>query len=739
MSKNEKLLNGFKIIGLYFFNSCNSDLIKGLKKNTLYPFYNNYTFVFKKNGEVSSIKPPKEGINLYSNGKQNINISAIVGKNGSGKSSLLEILYLLSLGLSYQQKKIKKELQKIRIKNKNVADQIDFAVKNLHIEVFFQTKRENTIDEYEICSLVYKGGNLNYIVFNPTRKANKTTFNLKQFCYTITLNYSLHGLNELYSPWLSPLFHKNDGYQAPLVINPHRDEGNIDVNIENDLSNQRLIQNLSDSDKDKYQLIANNYVEQIEFSFSPFSVEKLKYETIKKEKEINNIQIDVSLTIKQFEIKHRESFYSFLNVIIRKINSIRSTKIKEINQKQIENFKIIRNKGLNSYLEEIKRNLISTHLTDQDFSNLFEYLLIEYIIKKILKIHLFIEDSIQLNTVLKGEFLEAGFFTISSIQKTKLLNRISSDESHLTLKIRQMLFLKDNLNQLFKNKQIQFGIKYGVNHFSLFTEISLKDLKKYSVILENQNAKGLEKIPTGLFSPSIKLSFPQTNNNALQYLSSGELQLLYSIHTVLYHLRNINSVIKSKDHNNILYPNINIILDEIELCFHPDLQRIFISELLRNIKELDIPFIENINIIFSTHSPFILSDIPSSNILRLKEGNPFNEDKEQTFGANIHNLLANDFFLKDGFMGAFAKEKINDLINYLTFDQNKSIDSNNITPKYLWSEEIADHFIKQVGEPLLKYDLKELFLSKFYSVDAIDKEIERLQRLKVEKSNSKSE
>ena len=137
--------------------------------------------------------------------------------------------------------------------------------------------------------------------------------------------------------------------------------------------------------------------------------------------------------------------------------------------------------------------------------------------------------------------------------------------------------------------------------------------------------------------------------------------------------------------------------------------------------------IESINIITATHSPFILSDIPANNILRLKDGNPeLFKNNEQTFGANINNILANDFFLKNGFMGDFVKGKINSLINFIEQGEIKNDE---------WSIETAKEFIGLIGEPLIRTELMELYLSVFYDDRQIDLEIERLQKIKKEKNN----
>jgi hypothetical protein len=150
--------------------------------------------------------------------------------------------------------------------------------------------------------------------------------------------------------------------------------------------------------------------------------------------------------------------------------------------------------------------------------------------------------------------------------------------------------------------------------------------------------------------------------------------------------------------------------------------------------------IEGINILFLTHSPFILSDIPTQNILKLEDGNICtNDTTENTFGANIHDLLANDFFLKDGFMGEFAKSEINKVIDSLNYkclvntrdEKQNLIDSDDEhiemlktelaiineklekleKPRKKYNKEYSKSVINIIGEPLLKYKLDELYYS----------------------------
>ena len=71
----------------------------------------------------------------------------------------------------------------------------------------------------------------------------------------------------------------------------------------------------------------------------------------------------------------------------------------------------------------------------------------------------------------------------------------------------------------------------------------------------------------------------------------------------------------------------------------------------------------DINVIITTHSPFVLSDIPDANILCLKKGEPHRgaEVLKRTFCANVYDLLANQFFMSE-FVGEFAHEKLDLLI-----------------------------------------------------------------------------
>ena len=200
----------------------------------------------------------------------------------------------------------------------------------------------------------------------------------------------------------------------------------------------------------------------------------------------------------------------------------------------------------------------------------------------------------------------------------------------------------------------------------------------------------------------------EQNNNIFSFefdilFSEGEFDFL-NLFSKLQHL------FDEKKYNLIL-------LDEIETSFHPNWQKKFI----KNITDFLIQNYPNYNfqLITTSHSPFILSDLPKENIIFLKNGKqekPFKKD-EQTFGANIHTLLSHGFFMDGGLMGEFAKSKITEVIELLKKDQ-------------LSKDEIKEckHIISIIGEPILQKTLEHQLNEKLNSNETELQKLEREQK-----------
>lgn len=164
--------------------------------------------------------------------------------------------------------------------------------------------------------------------------------------------------------------------------------------------------------------------------------------------------------------------------------------------------------------------------------------------------------------------------------------------------------------------------------------------------------------------------------------------------------------------------DIIILIDEGETGFHPEWQRQYLYLLIETLPEIFKD--KKLQIILTSHSPFVLSDLPKENVIFLdidNEGNCIVSDMEkhkQTFGANIHTLLSDGFFMEGGLMGEFAKGKIQDVLKW--------IDNKEVTKK----EEILK-IINLIGEPIIHNKLAGYFKEKFGEESPAEK-VSRLRR-----------
>ena len=199
--------------------------------------------------------------------------------------------------------------------------------------------------------------------------------------------------------------------------------------------------------------------------------------------------------------------------------------------------------------------------------------------------------------------------------------------------------------------------------------------------------------PLGLF-PDILLADEQGETVRFSSLSSGEKQMIYSISTVIYQLWNINSAWMGDDIlKNVQYRNVCLVFDEIELYAHPKYQLMLINLLIESIKSLAIFQVFNVNIILATHSPFVLSDIPASNILCLEDGKAIEpKQKINSFCANVYDILNNQFFM-DRFVGDFANNKLDALIEAVN---KKGKSEQEIERLKREAERIGDSFVRKL-------------------------------------------
>ncbi len=646
----------------------NKDSVGGRKLSTDIPYYflDGYAIIDDIHIKVS--KSRAHEVNIYDDyfkGEPvypSIHISAIVGENGSGKSTVVEYMMRIinnfaaaTLGEYSPNQRTNEHLHFIDglkgslyfRKDKTIWE---IRINNRNVQLFDYSFVKEDGEWYE---LMYNGTTAfwdNEEPENSDTDAEATPFSrwpnkkrtiediYKALFYTYISNYSIYAYNTAdYEKesnsvayerkcrrmgsvnkrlenddcnWLHGLFHKNDGYQCPVVLSPYRHNGNIDINSESHLSKERLL-SLLVSSPNGFSVL-NGHLKAVRFKMTK---RKDVFDAAYLKRGWGEDRLYTHIDAKG---------WSKLRRLVPKMWS-------DVYGLELENYKDQR-----------------TH---------YEYAL-DYLTYKTLKIsaqypqyHQFHNKHKDIRNRIDEGMLQG------------LVRRLSVDHSHITRKIRQIL------------AYLVYGIYEQRGEGSFELNIQSDAARQTAKVMQAERGKtgpvGARRIvfsfddlvPPPIYETDIKLEelFSAGHNDIpFETLSSGEKQQVFTISAILYHLSNIESIFADGNKERITYSHCNVVLEELELYFHPELQKNLVRYLLDGIRQMHFSRIKAINVCMVTHSPFILSDIQSKNILALvKSGNTKNG--LCTFGANIHDLLKTSF-LHDSVIGDYAQWIINRIV-----------------------------------------------------------------------------
>ena len=650
--------------------------------NVWHMLYHGYS-IAEDNSFIEVTNEALKDYSLYDTNDLKISISAIVGKNGSGKSSLVDLFIRMINNLSAVLLGEKF--------NFSAAEHLHF-IDHVYAEMAFRIDNAIYILEERGRKVILKKfmrkrvTGLRFVLVKEEILLNeRTTLDttselldrhskgrviLKSLFYTLVCNYSMYGfnyrdyfeeatpisrLNKLFKKcdfdrnnitedqvWLKGIFHKNDGYQTPIVLHPMREDGILKITKENLLAKERMENLLFYKDNAGHypQRVVNGNLHIVAIRIKPISNKSFSRENM-----LSQIGIGRQLNISQ-------NFDNIYNWIIGFWDSLYHFSIVPQGQKLRED--------AYDYIVYKTLKIVSNY---KKYSSIYNYL-----------------------SKTKAKYEDV----------CKKLIPLSKDFTHVTKKLlRTIMYLKKdiyldsdntyNLDELDNTINAMVGERIHPKHQLQETDLLPPPIFEKFLLLRKDGDNGI-------------IDF--------RNLSSGERQIAYTISNFMYHLINVDSewddFYYDKDHLQIIkYRFVNVIFDEVELYFHPELQRSFMGLLLQALQNAQFKNLHGINIILATHSPFLLSDIPHSNVLCLGENTM---SVEGTLGANIIELLGNSFFLSS-VIGNVASNEIREIVNLYQAAKREE----NITDrfekkrfKYVYKY-IADSYLKKMVGRMFDY------------------------------------
>lgn len=658
-----------------------------------------------------------------------INVQAIVGKNGSGKSSLMDLMYMAINNFSYMFE---------RGHDRPGADPLYF-IPNLRVTLHFTINAKQATPEHQFheCQLtiddktvIYKNPNLTDPVeftidpidndSNPKDpkflgKEDSEIIELtKNFFYTIVSNYSIHSFidnaykqkcyihqydvfatNSEYDDllgdpkeWINSIFHKNDGYVRSIVLNPFRENGCIDSKKENELAKDRIAALLLWS-KHEHAEIFKNYAAE---SF----ILKQKNWSYNSEKE--KLETTWPSWIHGGTFDYQKIAGTYLAKILEQLKSDCAAYDGKITDEDSIIEKILPDDEEIRPTEFFSKKIIEIFSLNSE--NPFFTTILKYVRFKILKIIFRYDAYIESRDKIFPALICNEVTPEMEKDFEGVLNKIKADSSHITKKIRRAI----NFTILDSDKTISNALinTEDPSDTSRKTELSVESFfEKISNINQSPfNYTCGESIAPEVIDDCLFPSFISyelilcKDNNKINYelLSSGEMQFLQTFSIHLYHLANLLSV----DSSRPKYENFNIVFDELEICLHPEYQRRFVNRFLFALNNILKGKTYNINISIITHSPFVLSDIPRSNILYMKtEEDEGKELPKYTFAQNIGEMMFGSFFMEKT-IGDFAESKLKELIKW---KQGKNP---------FMSKKEADAILNTIGDPVIRSLIEEI-------------------------------
>ncbi|TCJ17076.1 ATP-binding protein [Flaviaesturariibacter flavus] len=146
-------------------------------------------------------------------------------------------------------------------------------------------------------------------------------------------------------------------------------------------------------------------------------------------------------------------------------------------------------------------------------------------------------------------------------------------------------------------------------------------------------------------------------------------------------------------------PNLLICIDEGDLYLHPRWQTEFFDRLLLVLPKI---YSGKIQLVLTSHSPFLLSDLPNQCVTILDTSQTSQSLdgvhlKMKTFGGNLYDLYAEPFFLGRKRMSDFAYRKISSLV--------LALESDSVNKR---ERATVGQLVDLIGDEVIRYKLEKM-------------------------------
>jgi predicted ATPase len=203
-------------------------------------------------------------------------------------------------------------------------------------------------------------------------------------------------------------------------------------------------------------------------------------------------------------------------------------------------------------------------------------------------------------------------------------------------------------------------------------------------------------------------------------MSVGELEFVNGFSN-LYTA--IQIVMQNKEIDTLL-----LLLDEPDASFHPEWSRRYIHNIYRFLDSVEYGKEIKYQIIITTHSPFIVSDVPKEHItcINIHEdslGNTQRIVKKAEFGfmSNFYDIIQSDFFITSP-IGEYAKHVFEKTIKRITswneYDENEIF--------------LVNGIISSIGEDIIRGKLQQLMNDKKMELLPQNEKIRRINEIEQE-------